>query len=181
MNTTNLGDLFKVLYGDVKEAKEAMNKLPENRAFYARSYVRAYASWIEGTIWMYKRLFEELPSQRVQTLPLEYQLYLKDIDWSMTNGKPKIKTKKIGTKDNVKGFFQLAMKLYPHFRADISNTGFSNINEMFNMRDRLMHPSDNAHLCISDDELDKCEAGRTWFISQIQALNECIDQDSYLQ
>lgn len=50
MTTTELATLFKVLHGDVKEAVNKLNSSPENRAFYERSYIRAFASWVEGTI-----------------------------------------------------------------------------------------------------------------------------------
>lgn len=177
MTTTELATLFKVLHGDVKEAVNKLNGSPENRAFYARSYIRAFASWVEGTVWMYKDLLKNLPDQKHLGLPLEYQLFLMDIDWTIKNsGEPKIRTKKIATAENLKAFFRLVQEFYPEFKTELPGDGFSNVVSMFKIRDRLMHPSSNNGLSISKTELSGCENGREWFISQMTQLNSCIEQ-----
>lgn len=178
MTTTELATLFKILHGDVKEAVEKIDNSPESRKFYARSYIRAFASWIEGTIWMYKDLLKKLPNQKYLDLPLEYQLFLMDIDWTIKqSGEPKIRTKKIATTENLKAFFRLIRELYPELKAESSGDGFGNLVSMFSIRDRLMHPRDNNGLSISEAELSNCEQGRKWFISQVTQLNDCIEKN----
>ncbi len=98
--TEKLFKLFEVLYSDVKTSIYKLNDCSDDEFdFYARAYLRAYASWIEGVVWAYKDLISRVENGWYKVLPTEYQLYLFEYDWKITdNGKPVLQQKKIKTK-----------------------------------------------------------------------------------
>jgi hypothetical protein len=85
-------------------------KEKEDFSFWGRAYLRAYSSWIEGLIWMYKESIRKLEYQWHKNLSLPDQSYLFEYDWSIENGNPVLKDKKIKTIDNLKAFFKVMSK-----------------------------------------------------------------------
>ncbi len=156
--------LFKVLNGDLKKSVDKLNECESDEFnFYGRAYLRAYASWIEGSIWIYKNIIMRSDAQWYKQMPLESQLYLFEQDWSIkNNGNPYLQQKKIKTKENLKCFFVVMGQMFERFDVETDTDGWCNIVHFYTVRDRTMHPTsmDSLNLCKKD--LDKCNKGRVW-------------------
>lgn len=137
--------------------------------------MRAYSSWIEGSIWLYKELIRRIEYQWHKDLPMEYQLYLFEYDWSLSNtGKPTISQNKIKTKQNLKAFFYVMEKLFEQFSVDTSEEGWEQVMYFYKIRDSLMHPSNSSSLEISKNTIEKCEKGRLWLNGNFSKLSEIL-------
>lgn len=158
--------LISALNNDIDFSINKLNRLEDSDpeyAFYARSYVRATASWAEGFVWVVKHVIGKVEYQWHKNLPVESQLYLFDIDWAISNsGKPKVTTKKLRTRDNIKAFFYLSHQLLGCHAVDYSSNGWNDLMYFFSVRDGMMHPSDMESLHLTKESLMRCERGRIW-------------------
>lgn len=169
---TNYIDLFKTMDNDVSISASKINANPEEFDYYSRAYIRAVASWVEGSISMYKAIAVHHPKRH--NLPLESQLYLHDFDWAIQNGKIKSSTKKVRTKDNLKCFFSTMSELHSDYLVDFDSSGWSSLMGFYEHRDSMMHPKCIDDLILNKDVILRVQAGVVWFRDQISKLNECI-------
>jgi hypothetical protein len=162
----NLIDLMCVLNKDVDKAIEMLNS-GADFDFNSRTFLRAYASWVEGTLWMAKELVRHLEKQWHRDLPLEYQLYIFDQDWTIKgSGMPSLQEKRLKTKENLKALFRLAEYIDTSFSIDFTCKEWSNVTHFYELRDRMMHPKQLASLKVSKDDIARCENGRLWLFKQ---------------
>jgi hypothetical protein len=177
-NTQEIFNLFKVMNNDVQLSINRLNRdspSSEDFDFYARAYIRAYASWIEGSLSLYKDLIKNIDVNWCKELPLEYQLYLFEYDWSIKgSGEPYLTSKKIGTKDNISCFFRLISRLSSDFSVDKSKSSWSDVVFFYTVRDRMMHPKNCDSLIITKYELNQCERGRIWLNMVFQEIRNKI-------
>jgi len=167
---------LKVIQDDVEVSVSKLNESSEDeRGFYARSYIRAYASWIEGSVWVYKTLVSRVEYKWRQDLSLESQLFLFEKDWKLSNsGEPKLTNRKIGAKDNLKGFFVVMSQMFEGFQVDFGGSEWQEVLFFYSIRDRMMHPNGSRSLDVSDSELKRCDVGRVWLRSQFTSLGHSI-------
>jgi len=149
---------------DVKTSVMKLNNCNQDEFdFYARAYLRAYASWIEGNIWMYKELIRRIETQWYKNLSTEYQLYLFEYDWKIkNNGEPVLQQKRIKTIDNLKGLFFVLSHIFEDFSIDRGQKGWENVLYFYTIRDRTMHPTNLDSFKISKSDIEKCDNGRVW-------------------
>lgn len=171
-------NLFRIMNDDVQLSIDRLNRSNQSSKdfeFYARAYIRAYASWIEGSLSLYKDLIIKIDLNWCKELPLEYQLYLFEQDWSIKNsGEPYLTSKKIGTKDNISCFFRLMSHISSDFAIDKSNSSWSDVVFFYTVRDRMMHPKCCDSLIITTLELNRCECGRIWLNMIFQEIRNKI-------
>lgn len=167
---------LKVIQDDVEVSVSKLNESSEEeRGFYARSYIRAYASWIEGSVWVYKTLISRIEYKWHEDLPLESQLFLFGKDWKLSDsGVPKLTNRKIGAKDNLKGFLVVISQIFEGFQVDFSGAEWDEVLFFYAIRDRMMHPNGSRSLDVSGSELKKCDNGRLWLRSQFTSLTHSI-------
>lgn len=167
---------LKVIQDDVEVSVSKLNESSEEeRGFYARSYIRAYASWIEGSVWVYKTLVSRVEYKWHQSLPLESQLFLFEKDWKLSNsGVPRLTNRKIGAKDNLKGFFAVMSQIFEGFQVDFGGPGWDAVLFFYSIRDRMMHPNGSRSLYVSHSELKRCDDGRIWLRSQFTRLGHSM-------
>lgn len=164
---------FKTLNDDVKLSLEKLNASDDEFIFHAR--VRAYASWIEGSIWLYKELVRSIENKWYLELSTECQLYLFEYDWSQKNsGQPTLKTKKISTKENLKGLLFVMSKLFDDFEYKLDESGWDNVMFFYTIRDRMMHPNHLSSMQIDKNDLKKCHDGRIWLEDKFNKIRTCI-------
>jgi len=173
----SIEDLQKILSVTSSDVEKSIAKLcsasEEEFSFYARSYVRAYASWVEGTIWVYKQLIVGAEYQWHKELPIECQLFLFEHDWALkSSGVPYRRDKKIGTLDNIKGFFYVAGQIFPEFSVDFSCSGWQGVTSFYLARDKMMHPSGPSGLEMPKEELKKYDEGRVWLKEKFHTFGE---------
>lgn len=168
--------LYRLLNNDVDKSIDKLNSAaPEDKEFYARSYIRAYASWIEGSVWVHKQMISRAEFNWYRDLPLESQLYLFEKDWRISDsGLPKSSRRKIGAKENLKSFFVVMSQLFEGFKVDLGGSGWRNILYFYQVRDGLMHPIAGSDLSLANIDLNKCDKGRIWLKNQFKKLAEEI-------
>ena len=156
-------DLFKALHNDVEKSIKELNQPQCDFEYCSRAYLRAYASWIEGSISIIKETLRKIEYQWYKDLPIASQLYLFEYDMRIENsGKPVIESKKISTKSNLKGLFYLCSELFEEFDVDIGSVEWESIIHLYRMRDRMMHPNSSSGIVYTKDEILKCDKGRLW-------------------
>ncbi|HET8710789.1 MAG TPA: hypothetical protein VFM32_05405 [Spongiibacteraceae bacterium] len=166
------GDLLKVMMSDVNYSVEKLNSGDENYDYYARAYLRSYASFIEGSIWVYKELIKRSKDKLFEKMPLDFQLYIYEIDLNIkSSGEPEVRNKKIKTKDNLKGFFYVISKLLPEYKIDLTTNEWSDISFFYSLRDKMMHPTSTNSLNISHEDIVRCDRGRAWLLDQYKQIN----------
>jgi len=176
-NVQNLLQLMKILYGDIFYSIEKMKSEENDFDYYARSYLRAYASWVEGSVWLYKEVIRKIEYQWHKNLPLASQLYLFEYDWDIKNsGQPELRQKKVRTKDNLKGFFFVMNQIFDDYSVNTNCNEWSDVQYFYGLRDKLMHPSNVAQLAISKDDIKRCDIGRVWLHEQFTNLSAAIQK-----
>jgi len=72
--THSLEDIKALIFAleeDINLAIAKVNSSGDEFDFYARSYLRALATWIEGSLWLHKTIVREVEFDRNTVLPLE--------------------------------------------------------------------------------------------------------------
>lgn len=159
---------------DINMAIRKLNSAGDEFDFFARAYLRAMGSWVEGALWLHKTIVRQAESQWHLVLPMEDQLYLFETDWEIRSGKPVQIKKKFSTKANLKSFFYVMSKIFPGYSVDTGGRGWQNILYFYSLRDRLMHPSGISSLIFSREDLDRCDKGRVWLRDQFTELRDEI-------
>lgn len=136
----------------------------EDYGYYARSYIRTYAAYIEGSIWLYKQLIIRAEYQWHKSLPLASQLFLHEYDWKVaSNGALRDKSKSIPTLDNIRAFFKLMQVLFPELVVDLSGEGWQSILAFNKKRNSIMHPTKSDALVVTSKDLEQLKQGVLWF------------------
>lgn len=176
----NISSLIEILNSDVQHIVDKLNLSDEELDFNIRSYIRAYSSWIEGTVWMLKELIKGDEHQWHQTMPLASQLYLFEHDWKIKNtGEPVLTSRKLKTKENIKGLFHITTHLDQSFGIDYNSKGWNQIIHFYELRDNLMHPKSLDSLSITKNQVLKCDEGRAWLFSKFAEVAKIIIQKTY--
>ena len=172
----NIEALLAIIQSDIELAIQKLNLAPENeRPFYSRSYLRAYASWVEGMLHMHKSLIANNNQSWHAELPIECQLYLFEADWYIAaSGKPKLTDKKIRTRQNIKAFFTVSSELFSDYEVDFGTHGWECVLSFYKLRDSLMHPEQASVLTLSVEEIGECDSGRKWLLEQFQLVRDQI-------
>lgn len=174
--THSLEDIKALIFAleeDINLAIAKVNSSEDEFDFYARSYLRALATWIEGSLWLHKTIVREVEFDWNNVLPIESQLYLAEYDWKIdSRGKPKRETKKIPTKQNLKSFFYVMGQLFENYEADLGGEGWAAVLHFYDLRDRMMHPSGLASLVFSKPDIQRCDTGRLWLKDQFLEIRK---------
>jgi len=172
-------ELFDALNSDIQNSILKLNSCNiDEFDFYARAYLRALASWIEGSLWIFKKIISQNEYQWHKNLALEEQLYLFEYDWKIEQDTPIITQKKIRTKDNLRAFIRVAGHLFDQFKPDIKG-GWSDLMHFYNLRDRTMHPTSLDSLHIRRKDIEICDRGRKWLHETFITLGKCIYDKTY--
>jgi len=182
----NLHELSKILASDVELAVQKVNEASSDEMqFYSRTYLRAYASWIEGSLFMHKKLIAKTERNWYLELPAASQLYLLEVDWKIANsGEPREFSKKIRTQQNLKAFFFVSQQIFAGYKTDFENHGWGCVKEFYKLRDSMMHPSDSTSFNPSVDQINSCDDGRQWLLGEFRRVRDCMldknaDKDKY--
>ncbi len=157
-------DFVKTLYNDVeKSIQELNNHSNEDFGYRARSYLRAYASWVEGNVFYLKEIIRKIEYQWHKELPTASQIFLFEYDFFVKNsGEPVLEAKKIGTQANIKGLFYVGSQLFPSFNFSLSTSEWESVLYFYRLRDSMMHPKVGSSVLITKESILKCESGRLW-------------------
>lgn len=169
--------LIRVLWNDVELSINELNEVldaNQNIEYKARSYIRAYASWVEGGIFLFKKMFSQAQGGLHNKLPIESQLYLFDYDWKISNGLPKLESKRISTRDNIKAFFKVISQIFEGYDPALSDNGWNELMYFFQIRDGIMHPKNNSDLELSKEDLMRCEKGRDWMKNELSKITDAL-------
>jgi len=173
-------ELIRVLWDDVESSISELNEISsasKDFGFKARSYLRAYASWLEGGVFLFKKMLANLKGDIHKRLTIESQLYLFNYDWKISNGVPELSYKRIATKDNIKAFFKVSAQIFEDYKPDFKSDGWNGLMFFYRLRDRIMHPKEIADLSLDMEDLKRCEAGREWVKKELSDIKDCLLRD----
>jgi len=137
--------LIKILWADVEQSIAELNEINSSDPIFgykSRAYIKALTSWIEGGIYIFKKMLSNAEGGLYKKLPLECQLYLFEYDWKIENGLPKETLKKIATKENLKAYFKVVSLIFDEYQPDLLSKGWNEILFVYQLRDGIMHPKE---------------------------------------
>lgn len=153
--------------------QEVSNADAENRQFWARMYIRSYSTWIEGTIWLYKKMIASSHGKGLE-LTLPQQLYFSELDWRINDdGEIQTSLKKLKTIDNIKTFIKASGALVG-ISTPFNSHGWRGVASFYKVRDALTHPTNFSHLEINVEDLTHMDAGRVWLNNHLDAVRAMI-------
>lgn len=164
----NFSELLKELKEDINKTAEHINNAVEASNFedcqyYYRGYVRAVAAWAEASLFVFKTTISKVEYRWYLNLETVEQLYLHDIDWKVSNGKPtETRRKNLSIKDDLKAFFSISEKLFEDFNGISGSYHWGQFLRLLEARDKLMHPKSSSDLMLSKQQIDDFEAARNW-------------------
>lgn len=161
--------VFKLTLSDVNTSISKLNSSSEEEFdFYARTYIRALASWIESSLWMHKLIIQKADEKWYLQLPIEMQLYLLEYDWKIDSASsPSLTEKKIPTKQNLKAFFKVMQQMFSGYEGvNFGTDGWKSVLDFYKLRDQMMHPSGVQGLTFTKQEIERCDDGRLWLNEQ---------------
>jgi hypothetical protein len=155
---------------DVNKCVRHLNERDNTFSFWARAYVRAFGSFIEGAAASYREVIVSLWTSGAVSLSVEQQLFFLNLDWRVTS-QSRIETieKKISTTQSLKCLFEQLSEVVPGYTVDFGTTGWENILAFYVVRDGLTHPKRLSSLEVSEEQVKVIEIGRRWFAAQVRA------------
>jgi hypothetical protein len=177
MNLSDANEFIRIIHGDVKQC---VNRLNENTDFdfWARSYIRAVASLIEGTTFIYKKMIVSLWAERVLQLSTEQQLFFHNLDWRITrSGDVETTDKRLPSKEGLRAFFAQLGMVIPGYKPDFGGKGWAGLSLFYDVRDALIHPKSLQGLKLEKKTVSAIEDGRAWLNEQLKKVNdEMVDR-----
>lgn len=175
-DVNHLIKLSRVLKEDVNTSINNLNDCEQKDFGYnARSYLRSYASWVEGSLHIYKNTIANIEYKWMLDLPTQYQLYLHEYDFKIKgSGEIIALEKKLKTKENLKAFFVVMAKLFDGFSVEFDKGGWEDVLFFYAIRDKMMHPNNVKNLEVSKEDIEKCDSGRQWLEQSFEHLRDKI-------
>lgn len=171
-----MGEFIKVLAEDYKFSRHILEKDPKNQ-MYRRMAVRNFCAEVEGMIhafkWnvllCYKALKVDLASTEVAALREE--------SYDLSNGgevtsKPQYFTFSKNFKFGCKMFIRVFQCSYSiDFRGD----GWPAVQQVFDVRNRLMHPKLFKGIEVSDADVEVLKTASAWLQKMLHGLVDSCD------
>lgn len=167
-------EFTKVLELDISSAIQKLNT-SEDFHFYSRSYVRALASWIEGTLYCHKELFL-LDEDFLHSLTVPEFCYFEEKQVQIkNNGNLSSKTLNIPTEQNLKIFFKLIPRKMNSEVVNMSDDcGWTKVIDFYSYRKRMLHPKKTADLQPTIEQIKGFETGREWLKTQFSKIRKSL-------
>lgn len=139
-----------------------------------RNFIRSECAYVEGMVWFFKKLVRShIEDQRI-SIDGEIKLYLHDFDFKVTrSGKIEKKEKRLPTIDNLKALLKSCGEIYG-YEVGIGNTGWGDLQDTFGVRDRIMHPSTDKAIMVSEAEMETGIRGYEWFESERSKILQAL-------
>lgn len=139
-----------------------------------RNFIRSECAYVEGMVWFFKKLVRShIEDQRV-SVDGEIKLYLFDFDFKVArSGKIEKKEKRLPTIDNLKALLKNCGEIYG-YEVGLGKTGWSELQDTFRVRDRIMHPSSDKAITVSEAEMETGIRGHEWFGSERSKLLQIL-------
>lgn len=152
------------LAADIEKAVSMLQH--EDSQFHRRVYVRALFAYFEGiTYWIRQNAIEidKLILKRGGTIDWErHTLLYEDIPIIADNGKIE-KQKQKGSFKNRFAFSVRAFSEIVQCKENVFDQGWQQLLTAVKIRDRLMHPKQGNDVLVSDEDVQACREGYTWF------------------
>lgn len=167
-------EFTKVLELDINSAIQKLNTA-EDFQFYSRSYIRALASWIEGTLYCHKELFL-LDKDFLSSLTVPEFCYFEEKQVQIKgNGNLSEKTLNIPTEHNLKIFFKvMPVKMGSEAISMSDSEGWHKVTEFYSYRKKMLHPKKTADLQPSIEQIRDFEIGREWLKIQFSKVRNSL-------
>jgi len=128
-----------------------------------RNLIRSECAYIEGSLWFLKKLVRsDIKSNKIN-VHWKTMLYLFEMDFTIKDsGEIKEQDKKLGTINNLKAFYKCSSNIYG-YEIDFGSSGWADLKQTFQVRDRLMHPSSQKTIEVSDKEILTAINCHNWY------------------
>ncbi len=148
--------------------------LQNDSPIHRRNFVRATCSNVEGTLnWLMEKLAENASALSLHEKMAfrEQQIKVKE------NGKTELSPLFIQTKVKIKMVFKFLAKYPGGNKIDLSNNDFTKLINSFEVRNRLMHPKNDADLNVTENEIQSMIDGYRWYIRGYQDSLKSIENE----
>jgi hypothetical protein len=163
-----------VLDSDVNAARELWLKSPDLQ-FARRVLLRCCCASVEGTLSLLKQIAPSCADFFSVNLTASEMKILTERHTYVEDGIEKSKPAFLPLRDSVKETFKIFAKTHTiSSTTDFSATGFTELCNAFELRNKLMHPKTVFDLEVNDKALDEADRGLKWFNhTLVKLLQEC--------
>ncbi len=167
------GELVQLLLDDVLHSSEELTR--SESAAGRRSYIRCVVTFIEGLCaYMRWLLLQRVAgvSLRTGTVPLTtLALLLEQSPTCDDNGDEKLDYQRVPVLAHAKFTIKrFAREVSVDSAPLLGDNGWNNVRATINLRNRLVHPKEVAHLHVSDKDMRAATSAFNWFDGVIGTL-----------
>lgn len=161
----------KILYDDYRLAKQVCATQPEV-PFLRRIQIRNFCALVEAQIHVWKLLSQKFHLMNRAELAVGEISILKEEAYEL-NDKGNVQTKRL--KLPMAKNFIFASRIFAKVfccshRIDFTKKGWICVKEVFEARDRLMHPKFVTGVMVEDKEIELLGLAEQWFVKEVKAL-----------
>lgn len=162
-------DRYEVLRHDMVEVERLYNKRRDQ--FAARTYLRTFFAFVEGTIHILKNFALGIHARRPCFTDGEISI-LKEVRFELDDkGQVAEKYKYLRCGDNVHFGFDAVLKATESkYVIDYGGAGWKHFIKAIRIRNRITHPKSSQELNISSEELKAVIGGSHWYGNVIKGL-----------
>jgi hypothetical protein len=165
---------INVLDADVRFAADQWRKDTSNQ-FWRRTLVRCLCASTEGALGMLKHITPESAKFFGVSLTQRELEIAKERRELVQDGVQKTKRVFLPFADNLKETLKIIAKIHAvEITIKYEESGFKDLCDTFELRNKLMHPKGPFDLGVTDNAVDAAERGTQWFLCSLHGLlNEC--------
>lgn len=154
------------LIEDVIAARERLNSLHTHTA--RRDVVRASLAAIEGMTWVAREHVRVALAGTEQLTPFA-DLALREVSYGVTeSGRIIEQTRPLPVLTAIRLFVTQAQTICPTLSVDFSRTGWSNLRQAVDIRNRITHPKPDQELGITDGDLGAVVSAVSWLTATVE-------------
>lgn len=165
MKFGQIKDSLMVLLNDAIEAEDFLDAKPKSQ-FARRTYIRTFFSYMEGAIWILKKVcFNAKPNSGMRTMTVaEFSLLREESYELKNNGDTKTSTRFLRFPDNMKFTFKTINKLFnSNIDLEVGKNNWNEFIQASEIRNRITHPKKVDSLNVTDKEIETCKQACNWF------------------
>lgn len=153
---------IRMLVGDVARADKAHGVRPDQAA--KRDFVRTSFAAIEGAVWIFREHIHQL-AQATETLEEDERIVLSETAYGVDQTGRILHQKKFLTLiATIKLCSNIAKRIAPSSDIDFSASGWQDLRDAVQIRNRITHPKTLEDLQLSGRDVTSCANALHWFL-----------------
>lgn len=153
---------IRILISDVARAEEAHRAKPDQAA--KRDFVRASFAAIEGAVWVFREHVHGL-AQITEKLEEAEKIALSETAYNVDQtGRVLQQNKFLTLVATIRLCASIANRIAPSSNIDFSASGWQDLRDAIQIRNRITHPKTLHDLLLSDRDVTSCANAMQWFL-----------------